>query len=365
MGSLISTGIMLVVMVVGFNLPAFGQLEKFTPARIIQTESPRYPQDRRAESRESSLDDGLVELLFMVDEKGKPFAPVVMRASMEKFVEPALVAIEDFVYQPATLDGKPVSSVTSHTMKFKITPADLRSSRGTQSTFSNLRDQGVPDGYQSYYNKFTKEMARSEPSEAKAASLLEKMISLKHQSFYGLAYHSLARFRFSERFASSEASIIALRDLIWFDPFVEDGHHVLTTETKSGIWTNLLKLQIESGQYAEALATYTELESFDAAAATPFNEYIDKINLLKSSEQATQRTLKIGARGATNIPLFKTAFMFGELSGKVNDISLRCSNRFTELDFIAESKYQVPASWGSCYLHLAGTAGSTVNLLEQ
>lgn len=364
MGRTIINTLLLAGLLVSGNAVA-DQADTFIAASVMQTETPDYPQDRRAEKRESSLDDGLVELRFMVDETGNATNPVVVRASLERFIEPALSALEKFSYKPATLNGKAVPSVATHTLKFHVSPADLRSSRGVQSTFASLRDEGVPDGYQSFYDKFTKEMARREPAQAKAARHLEKMIELKHQSFYSLAYHSLARFRLSDRFGDAAESINALNDLIWFDPYVEEKHRVLTEETKSGIWANLLKLQIESGYYAEALETYSRFNSFDTEGAAPFTQYIDKILLLKSSEQATQREIAINQYGNTDLPLLKTAFMFADVNGKIGKVVLRCTKRFAELEFVADSKYELPPSWGQCYLQLAGEPNTTAVMLEQ
>lgn len=347
------------------SFAALSQLENFTPASISNTEKPRYPQDPKSENRETSLDDGLVELVFMVDETGKTFAPLVLRASMEKFVAPALAAIDGFRYEPAQRNGNPVMSKAQHTLKFKVTAADLRSSRGTQSTFTGLRDNGVPDGYQSYYDKFTKELSRPKPSPEKAQRLLNQMVNLKHQSFYSLAYHSLARFRFAEKFLSANDQITALNDLIWFDPYVEEKHQILTNETNAGIWSNLLKLQIESGRYAEALDSYAKLNTFDAKAATPFREYTDKIRLLQSSEHATQRAISLPEAGSQNVPLLKTSFMFADVKGTPTALKLRCAAKYAELEFVSDAKYQVPQNWGNCDLEISGNPGTTALLLEQ
>lgn len=348
-----------------FSSTANSALKGFVPAKPVKEVKPSYPIDRFADGSETSIDDGQIEMQFVVDENGAVIAPMVLRTSMHKFVEPTLLALESSTYEPATVGGKTVKSTLSKTFLFRVKASDLRNSRGAKASFSNTRENGVPDGYQSFYDQFSKEMESSSPSQDKTATLLDRMIELKHQSYYSLAYHSLARYRFAERFQGSPEKIAALKDLVWFDPQVREKFQILKGDLKDAIWTSLLKEQIEAGQYAEALSTYAEFSALRASSDMPFKDAIAQISALQENDQVVQRAIEVAASGSSNIPLLKKSFTFIDVDGSISSLTLRCEAQFTELKYQADAQYDLPAKWGACDLQVSGAAGTTSNILMQ
>ena len=345
--------------------PASAALDGFKAAEPRKEVTPSYPIDRFADGSETSLDDGLLEIRFVVTEGGNIVSPMVVRTSMAKYVEPTLRALESTSYAPATVNGKPVASAVTQTFMFQVNAADLRNSRGASASFANIRDNGVPDGFQSFYDQFTKELERREPSQEKAEGLLKRMVELKHQSFYSLAYHSLARYRLAEKFQGSEEKIRALQDLIWFDPLVKEKFQILKGDLRDAIWTSLLKEQIQAGQYAEALNTHAEFTNLRAGSDMPFADAIAQITELKGNEQVVQRSISISESGFTHLPLLKNSFTFIDVNGSISNLILRCEARFTELKYQADAQYELPESWGACDLQVVGSAGTTSKILSQ
>ncbi len=343
----------------------FATLNGFVPATAVKEVKPNYPKDRYADSNETSVDDGLVEVLFMVNEQGEITAPTILRASMDKFIEPTLRALSTTKYKPATANGEPVASFMIKSYAFKLSAVDLRSARGSTSSFANVRDQGVPDGYQSFYDEFTEELQKHDADKSMLSDRLDRMIELKHQSFYSLAYHALARFRFAEKFQGPVEKIAALKDLVWYDPKVQKKYRMLKDDLENVVWSNLLKLQLETGQYADALATYDRVAKENPSLAEPFASYIEQITQLQQSDQFTQRVLTFDDSGVAVLPLLKRSFTFTEVAQDFSAMAVYCETKYAKLPFAKDSQYGLPTSWGECVLKITAEPNSTANLLQQ
>lgn len=349
-------------------LPTLGEQNiesnTYSPAKIQTSSKPVYPIDRFKNNAETSVDDGQVEVHFMINADGTTAHPIVVRFSIQRFVEPTLRALAKRTYQPATMNGAPVASMQRETFLFTLSASDLSNNRGSTRSFAGVRDNGVPDGYQSYYDQFTKELTRQTPSQEQASNLLEKMIGLKHQSFYSLAYHSLARYRFAEQFQGRTEKIAALKDLVWYDPQVKEKHQILQGDLKDAIWTTLLKEQIEAGHYANALYTYSQIKKF-RAEPLPFEETIQQISDLKQSDKAVARIVTLNTHGYDYMPLFKRHFTLADIKGEFSQFVLRCDAKYTELNYQQDAQYKIPTSWGECYLQIIGAPTSSATLLMQ
>lgn len=344
---------------------AGGAIEGYKPAVPKKEVKPIYPIDRFSDGSETSIDDGQIEMRFVVQKDGSVSAPMVVRTSMHKFIEPTLLALESTTFEPATVNDKAVASTVSKTFLYQVTASDLTNTRGSKASFANTRDNGVPDGYQSFYDQFTKEMEQRKPSQQKLADLLDRMIELKHQSYYSLSYHSLARYRFAEKFQGSEEKISALKDLIWFDPQIKEKFQILKGDLKDAIWTSLLKEQIQAGQYAEALDTYAEFSAMRTEGDMPFSDAISQISQLKENDQVVQRTISIDESGFTHLPLLKKSFTFIDVEGSISNLTLRCDAQFAELDYQADAQYDLPQKWGDCHLQVFGSVNTSGKILLQ
>lgn len=342
-------------------------LDNFTPATLGGEITPNYPKDKNADrGGDRSTDSGLVNLTFMVDEQGKPFEIMITRSSNNRFNEEAIKALEAAEYKPATVGSNAVESRLSQEVEFVFSALDRQDSRGATSQASIKRVKGLPDRYSSFYDKFNKEMQRSAPDSEKALALLDKMDAIKHQNFYSLAYLSLARFRYAEKFGSAEDRINALNDLIRFDSRVTEKFQILKDDLKQTVYSGLLKLQIESSHFSEALNSYATFSAQDKGIEKLYADSIAKIESIRENKDAlTQRKVTITDDGYTHLPLLKKSFLFDQLVGTIESLKLRCETRFTELNFQSDGQYDIPAAWGMCDLQVIGTPGTTAFILQQ
>ncbi len=88
-------------------------LEK-RPEAISQV-APTYPQELRKAKIE-----GMVTILFVLDEKGRVEEPRVENASRPEFEKPALEAIRKWRFSPGLKDGQPVRTYIRIPMRFRV-----------------------------------------------------------------------------------------------------------------------------------------------------------------------------------------------------------------------------------------------------
>ena len=84
------------------------------PVPMSQT-APRHPRDLLKAKVE-----GLVVLLFVVNEQGRIIDPRVESSSHPDFEKPALDAVKRWKFKPGQKDGKPVSTFVRQPIKFAI-----------------------------------------------------------------------------------------------------------------------------------------------------------------------------------------------------------------------------------------------------
>ena len=338
----------------------------FESAKLIDVAEPDYPSQRKSESGGViSADSGLVQLRFMVDKQGSPHEIMVIRSSMPKFEEEAIKAVAKYRYQPATKEGIGVDSQMSTSVAFDFSAADLRNARGGKGTLSYKTTRNLPDGYSTFYDQFTDELQKNAPDESTARNLIDRIEPVKHQSFYSLAYLSLARYRLAETFGDFGDQIDAIEELLWIDNHVKPKYQILQGDKKHAIQASMLKLQIESGMYAEAVGHYAGFIKNNRELEKIFGDTIQQINQLAIDDRLVQRPIEINHREYTQLPLLKRSFTIKPKNGQINLLKLRCNTRFEQLEFQPDSQYGIPASWGACNLQIMGEAGTQADLYQQ
>ena len=93
---------------------AFTMAEIDQKARVIFQAAPLYPSEMRGTKVE-----GVVTLIFFVDEKGAVTSPKVERSSHAAFDKPALEAVKQWKYQPAIRGGQRVMDKIRVSIRFQ------------------------------------------------------------------------------------------------------------------------------------------------------------------------------------------------------------------------------------------------------
>lgn len=116
----------------GGALAGFGEIRSYTAAESVQEEAfdvadlekrpeavlqvaPTYP----AELRKAKV-EGVVTLVFLLDETGRVEDPRVENSSRPEFEKPALEAIRKWRFRPGEKDGQPVRTYIRVPLRFRV-----------------------------------------------------------------------------------------------------------------------------------------------------------------------------------------------------------------------------------------------------
>ena len=117
----------------GGALAGFGEIRSLTTAEAVQEDTfdvaelekrpeptsqvaPTYPESLRKAKVE-----GVVTLIFVLDETGRVEDPRVENSSRPEFEKPALEAIRKWRFSPGQKDGQPVRTYIRVPMRFRVT----------------------------------------------------------------------------------------------------------------------------------------------------------------------------------------------------------------------------------------------------
>lgn len=342
------------------------QAKSFTPAKLVNEYGTTYPKrDALSDTAEQSTDSGLVDVILMVDKSGKVVHPQVVRSTDPRFEEEAIKAVKRYEYQPAMLDGKPVESVKYEELRFIFKITDSRDSRGGRASFNDTRRNGLPDGFRTFHDRFSAKIEESSATQAELAELLERMIEIKHQSFYSLAYYQLARYKFATRFEDDKMRIDALERLIWIDQRIRKKHQILNEDLGPSVKTSLISAQLEAGRFADALRNYEVFSAEDSKLKSDLAPYIDQLKALRDSDKIVQREFSLGDNGIAITPLLKRSFIVELVEGNIETLTLRCDTAFEQVTYKFDTRIKLPESWGECFLQIDGKPGSAITFLQQ
>lgn len=339
---------------------ALGEELNFSlPQLISKAEIPHPDMAYNEREDNASYDSGIVELIYMVDEQGNPAEISVLRSSLEKFEAAAIETIQTHSYQPATLNGKPVSSMMTSSIVFEINRRSIAFDRWY------LRNEGLKqdEEFSRLFKKLKNELAKTDHDLETLNELLAVMSDLKSRSFIRLVNISLAKLQLAETFDLADERIVALQELLWYEAAEYEGKKS-DPSSLSTIRKSLLKLLINSGHYSESLSLYAEVVAYDPSIKTEFSNYITQIEMLKKDDSTVGRIVGIPVSGKTGVPLLKRTFTFDNINGRLDSIKLRCGTKFAKLAFKVNAEYHVPSNWGACNLEIIGESETIAQLLE-
>lgn len=95
--------------------PLRAEAAQHVPPKALKRSEPDYPYAMRRFRLE-----GRVQIEFVVDTTGKPQNPVISESSNPAFDEPALAALREWTFQPATVDGRPVKARLRQEIRFHM-----------------------------------------------------------------------------------------------------------------------------------------------------------------------------------------------------------------------------------------------------
>ena len=205
---------------------------------------------------------------------------------------------------------------------------------------------------------------KSQPQEA-AAALLAKLDEQGGKNSYELAYLSLAKFLFANKYGNALEQMNYLESALSFSNEMKD---VVFLPKKEAAFARreLMRLQVKNLRYREALDTYHYFESAkDSESVAMFKPIVDQLLDLEKSDSGYQVSLVLNENGHTSIKLFKQKVYALGIEGKVNEFKVRCEKKYVGFVVEAEIAYDIPKQWGICDLEIIGDPQTKLQLGQQ
>ena len=346
---------------------------------------------------------------FMIDTEGNIFEPTVVKSfNSELFEESAVKAMFDSEYRPATFNDEPVESFGSRTFNFSFTPpAPEAMGGGMGGGGGGMGDGGGAMGaaptagatraFNSRFEDFMESVASDEREEVER--LFERLNDQGISNLYESAFMGLAGFRFAERFGTLLEQKHYMRAALTINPqagargagggggmgagggAMGAGGAGMGAGAGAGAGGNspyyidptivqpflerLISIELQTNDYAGATSSIeTLLGIISSEQAQPYRNVLSQIEDIKSGDAAFAMTESLSNRGTRNLELFKSTFYFDQVQGSIEQIKLRCQQKFLSFTFNIENSYSIPSSYGICKMEIIGDPNTTFSLVQ-
>ncbi len=310
---------------------------------------PVYPRSQSSELRE-----GWVAMRLTVKADGSVADLVAVDSSGDgDFVSPALTAVRQWRFKPATRDGQPVD-FENHTVFVTFVMDVARSKRGAQGK--------VVDGLRDVDRLIAEK--RLEEAEAKLARLESGSIFLYEYPFLYLRMASLALAE-----GDPDRALVMMQRAIQLDDVVEAG-------TRHTIMANAIRLQVQLGHYKAALDMAERLEVKEGGSIPPdLAETLGKVRALAADPTPIAVPARIGrdcgyercaeGQGSWMHKPLRGSFALASVDGRLDEIRASCDHKTFTAKAEVGLSWTIPESWGSCRIRVTGAPGTSFQFVAQ
>ncbi|HEY7640523.1 MAG TPA: TonB family protein [Steroidobacteraceae bacterium] len=288
------------------------------------------------------LQEGWVDLNFMVDSSGKTFEIVATDSAGSKAFETAAIkAAGKWTFEPAMLAGEPTDS--GYGLRVYFTHPF---SRGVRPEFSRAYEQVIA--------------AISAGDRARAEMLLA---DLTVRNLFEDAYVNIAKYQFELKWGTEAGQLIALRRAVGTEP----GSRYLPRSQFISALQALLPLELHAKDFANAQQTWQMLRAAtrDTTKFEKWQSTIEDVDALRTDERAYSVPGEIsGESSSWFYTLYKQRFQVLVSSGRVSEVKLRCDRRYVSFGFDPALYYRITDKSGQCRLELIGEPGTQFDLIQ-
>ncbi len=304
-----------------------------------RTKSAAHPECAAAEAQIDGY-SGWVELAFMVDSSGHPAAVTVMQSTGNKiFEETATQAVEQSIFEPATLNGKPIESDSAIKYAF-LTGGPSGASPDFVNAYGSLRN------------------AISAEDRGAADAATKKLVIT---NVYEDAYFGVATYSYASKWGTEAERLAGLRRAI----ASESRARYLPVAMFKEVLLACLQLELQTHQYAEATATWKSLENLgvDDKTAVIVRPIMARLEKVRSDDSEYDVSDQI-AKDSWHLHLFKRHFRAAVSAGQISDVKLRCDKGYVRFAFDPTLQYEIPSTDGDCWMELDGAPRTQFKLTQ-
>jgi TonB family protein len=317
-----------------------------TSAVVLKKYPPNYPPKALREGIE-----GWVVLNFVVREDGTTDKIVVKDASIDNYFERyAINAVSRWIYEPATLNGKPIAD----------------GNRSARTTFI-IRNQGkgVTRKFLSKYKEAQK--AIEEGDLPTARTLINELDAYNKRLIAEVFYLDLVESYYWQSMKNNHAALKHVeRALVLAKDVASEGAYVRLL--RHAVFGNAI-----AKDYSAALSHYQTFleEEGEPAPDDPLRGVVAQIRKILEGEkeivyQGTISTCEYCRPTVTNWrhPLNRNRFSIGQVTGQVSDIEVVCGIHSVLFEYEQDVAWSINQDWGACNVQVSGADGTTFLLIE-
>jgi hypothetical protein len=292
-------------------------------------------------NRTSDASSAFVAIMYSVAADGETENVRIMtQYGPPEFSENSIKEISRRHFQPATEGGRPIAFHGMITTNFFNRASNIRSNPPEYSSAMALADSGKPD---------------------EALKLLEtnRLYANRNISYYFMDAFAEAAIYWEEKDFTRALYYARIANLA-------EGGFLTGDAYGRAIHLEFLAAAA-SGQYAEALTVYDQLD--DKKATTPEES---KLAADLESRIADGKPVQVrgwihdsSLGGAWSHELFRRKFEFYSIKGKLDHFELMCDGRKMTSAINESTAWVVPASWSICTIYVLGDTDTTFEFYEQ
>lgn len=316
------------------------KVSSFTPPKALDLKTPLYPAVGLKRNREA-----WVYLYYVVDQDGKVNDINVFDSlGGSDFENAAKRALRRSKYEPATLDGNPISTTRSGKYRFEFDPPAKSASRKFIAIQQRFQEQ-VLNG-----------------DQAAADSILEDLRE-RAKTLYEYAWLGFAEFTYHRKWGTKHDQLQALAEAIAYEPAA----HYLPRDVFHSALASKTILEFQLQNYQVAMSNYhaflrldTGKDDFEAA----LKPYADRVHRLREERTPFAKTDEFDHLGRWSYCLLWNSFALDLSEPPNSDLMLRCPRQSVTFEYQANLKYEVPDSAGNCLLFVEGSPNSALTLYQ-
>lgn len=316
-------------------------------AKPIERKPPRYPVQARQTGTE-----GWVLVSFIVDVDGSVKDIEILDTSIENYFEkPSLRAIEQWTYEPATIDGQPVPQAKTEVRLLFIFEG---SNGGVRPHFNRRYKQAVT--------------AIQEEDFETAEALIEELEEKKKRLIAEVGYLDVLKGTY---WLAKGVEWKALR-------FYERALTIADNFPETNTYRNLLHqsfvLSVRQNYLLRAIRHYNRMVEVggDLKPDDPVRQMAERIQIFLDGDTPFATQVKIFEPCSTcqegrpfgSHSLYRNRFAITEIDGRIGELKLLCGFQNVTLAFEPDMMWNIEADWGQCDVHIYGDAGTTFKLVE-
>jgi len=322
------------------TVPCVVKCANSTPAAPVRRFLPSYPQVFRENEQ-----DGYVGLRFTVGTDGH-----VTNIVLEKLIGPKRFAdmmtgvVEDWVYTPATIDGKPVEQSLVYSESFRVVgkiPGVRQPFLAPYKDISDLISTGKLDEAGKKLKELQTHTELNFYERGTLAALLAPLLLHQHDD---LGAYDVSR----------DAVYIFRR--------------VLPPQVQAGLVRNYIIASIAVGDFVEAGRWATFFRTMDGADRK--DPIIDvaarELAKIKAAPQfATRAKIPLIDEGGDRVvDLGQRDFAFYDVAGSLDSFQLICRQGASTSKISGNAEWHVPPDWNDCKLAVRGAPGTTFSVMQ-